>query len=161
MSQYYRTLAALRIYLGVFWSIYGTSKLNSFWLTTNGQFSDTVKEMIAHTSGPYHAFVANAVLPHTLLFSYLIAFGETLCGVSLVLGLFTRAGAIGGMFLTLNYWLTGAQYSSKWGLISLEAVIFFLSLFILLLPTNSVWSLDSLTGKRRTRPPKVIDEIAP
>lgn len=108
----------------------------------------------------YHAFVVNVVLPHTLVFACLIAFGETLCGISLVLGLFTEVAAIGGMFLTLNYWLTGAQYSSKWGLISLEAVVFFLSLFVLLLPTKGVWSLDSLIGRKRLRSPTVIGDLA-
>src|ERR1700722_2889863 len=110
MQRNDRILAGLRMYLGLFWLIYGTSKLNTFWLTANGQFRDTVQDMYAHTSGPYHAFVQTIVLPNVLLFSYLIAIGETLCGIALLLGLFTRAGAIGGMFLTLNYWLADGQY---------------------------------------------------
>jgi hypothetical protein len=46
------------------------------------------------------------------------------------------------MFLTLNYWMTGGQYSSYWGLISLEAVIFVLSLLTVLLPTEEYLSVD-------------------
>ncbi len=152
MTYYNRLFAALRIYLGLFWLIYGTSKLDSFWLRANGQFRETIADMATHTSGPYHDFVQAIVLPHALLFAYLIAVGETLCGISLTLGLLTRIGAAGGMFLSLNYWLAGGQYShGRWSVISLEAIIFFISLLVLVLPTNSVWSLDALVKRLRRR----------
>lgn len=152
MTNTQRTAAALRIYLGVFWLIYGTSKLDSFWLRANGQFRDTVQSMNSETAGFYHQFVSTFVLSHVLLFASLIAVGETLVGVSLLLGLFTRAGAVGCMFLTLNYWLAGGQYAhGKWSIISLEAVVFFMSVLVLLLPSDSVWSVDGRLLRARRR----------
>jgi uncharacterized membrane protein YphA (DoxX/SURF4 family) len=131
----------MRSYAGVLWLLYGTSKLPS-WLFSGTELVKTTRDMIKTTGGPYHDFVVSVVLPHGQVFSILISLGETLCGVSLFFGIFGKVGGLGGMFLTLNYWMTGGQYSSYWGLISLEAVIFVLSLLTVLLPTEEYLSID-------------------
>jgi thiosulfate dehydrogenase [quinone] large subunit len=53
----------------------------------------------------YKAFVEQTVLAHPALFATLIAWGETLVGLSLTLGLFAGLGALGGLWLSLNYGL--------------------------------------------------------
>ena len=136
----------MRIYAGVVWLLYGTSKLPE-WLFSGAVLVKTTRDMIKATGGPYHDFVVSVVLPHWHVFATLIAVGETLCGISLLLGLFGKLGGVGGMFLTLNYWMTGGQYSSYWGIISLEAVIFVLSLLTVLLPTEEYLSLDKILAR--------------
>lgn len=142
-SRVYAICTGLRVYAGVLWLLYGTSKLPD-WLFSGSELVKTTRDMIKTTGGPYHNFVVSVVIPHGQTFAALIAVGETLCGISLLLGLFGKLGGIGGMFLTLNYWMTGGQYSSYWGLISLEAVIFVLSLLTVLLPTEEYLSVDKV-----------------
>jgi uncharacterized membrane protein YphA (DoxX/SURF4 family) len=141
-------LAGTRIYVGIVWLIYGTAKLNPSWATQGGEFEKTVRETIAHTSGPYHDFVTGVVLPNIIVFAHLIAWGETLCGIALTLGLLSRIGGVGGMFLAFNYWMAGGQYASKWGLTSVEAALFVLSFLTVALPTSNVASLDNLLARR-------------
>lgn len=133
----------LRIYAGVLWLLYGTSKLPG-WLYNSAELAKTTRDMIKTTGGPYHEFVVSVVLTHPQVFADLITLGETLCGISLLLGLFGKLGGFGGMFLTFNYWMTGGQYVSYWGIISLEAVIFVLSLLTVLLPTEEYLSVDKV-----------------
>jgi uncharacterized membrane protein YphA (DoxX/SURF4 family) len=149
-SRVYGICAGMRIYAGVVWLLYGTSKLPG-WLFSGTVLVKTTRDMIKTTAGPYHDFVVSVVIPHGHVFAALISIGESLCGISLLLGLLGKLGGLGGMFLTLNYWMTGGQYSSYWGLISLEAVIFVLSLLTVLLPTEERLSLDKVLFRRRAR----------
>jgi uncharacterized membrane protein YphA (DoxX/SURF4 family) len=143
VRRIYAICTGLRIYAGVLWLLYGYSKLPE-WLHSSVVLAKTTRDMIKTTGGPYHDFVVSVVLPHAQVFAVLIALGETLCGISLLLGLFGKLGGFGGMFLTLNYWLTGGQYVSYWGVISLEAVIFVLCLMTVLLPTDEYLSLGKV-----------------
>ena len=95
-------LAAARIYVGAVWLTYGTSKFEPNWART--EFLSAIKDCIAGTSGPIHELLVNIVVPNQALFAQAIAVGETLVGISLILGFFTKAGALGGMFLSLNYY---------------------------------------------------------
>jgi thiosulfate dehydrogenase [quinone] large subunit len=146
-----RWLATARIYVGCVWFAYGTSKFKPDWART--EFLSTLKDCIAHASGPIHAFLANVVVPNQGTFAWLIVYGEMLVGVALILGLFTKAGAIGGMFLSLNYFLVTGQYKSRLGLESLELMLFVFSLLLLALPSARTLSLDLLL--HRVPKPKV------
>lgn len=44
--------------------------------------------------------------------------------------------------------MTGGQYASYWGLISLEAVIFVLCLLTVLLPTEEYLSIDKVFARQ-------------
>ena len=55
----------------------------------------------------YAAFLNNAVVPHTVLFSYLVTFGELAIGIALLLGAVTGVAAFFGAFLNLNFLLAG------------------------------------------------------
>jgi len=144
-----RWLAAARVYLGCVWFAFGTSKFEPDWART--EFLSAVKDCVAHSSGPIHAFLSGVVVPNQSTFATLIAYGETLVGIALVLGLLTKAGAIGGMFLSLNYFLMTGQYKSRLGLESLELMLFVFSLLLLVLPSARTFSLDSLVRRIRNR----------
>lgn len=57
--------------------------------------------------GWYASFLSNFVLPHAHTFSYLVAYGELLVGVALILGFLVGLTAFCGMFMNLNYMLAG------------------------------------------------------
>ena len=59
------------------------------------------------TIGFYAPFLKSTVLPNVGLFAWLVGMGEMLAGVSLFLGLATRLGGGGAIFLFLNYGLMG------------------------------------------------------
>ncbi|MBI2939555.1 MAG: DoxX family membrane protein [Chloroflexi bacterium] len=94
---------------------------------------------------PYQAFLQGIVLPNLLTFAYLIVLGELLVGLSLSLGLLTRLGAVGGMWLSLNYMLmkgfaTHGAYVDK--------VFFLVELVCLVGAAGLAYGLDTqLRGK--------------
>ncbi len=143
-------LAVLRIYAGAFWLIHGVPKfLGPQFL---GYLPEAAHKLAAGPPGPYHTFLVGTVVPHADLFAQMMRAGEVLVGVSLLLGLVTRAGAIGGMFLALNYMLAKGAMGVIDTYASLDAAAFALSFFNLVLPTAAVLSVDSrLRGRRRRR----------
>lgn len=70
--------------------------------------------------GFYRVFLVHVAMPKIALFAQLVGCGELLVGLSLALGLLTRAGAIGGMFLMLNYLLAQGELNGAEGYVSLE-----------------------------------------
>ena len=139
-------LGAARIYVGAVWLTYGTSKFEPDWART--EFLSAIKDCIAGTSGPIHLLLVNIVVQNQALFAQAIAVGETLVGVSLILGLFTKAGALGGMFLSLNYYFATGKYAHRFGLESLELLLFVVCLLLLVLPSARLLSVDSAISKR-------------
>ena len=144
-----RLLAFLRIYVGALWLAYGSSKLEPNWAAPSGEFYEAAKYSAGLIHGPMHEFIVQVVLPHAHLFGLLIAFGETLVGISLTLGLLTQAGAIGGMFLSANYFLAQGKYQVYLGIESIEALLFVCCALLLAGRSGAQASLDSFLFKRR------------
>ncbi|GAC1653529.1 MAG: hypothetical protein NVS9B12_03580 [Vulcanimicrobiaceae bacterium] len=142
-------LAALRIYAGAFWLIHGLPKFSDPQFM--GFMPPMTQKLAAGTSGPYHAFLTGFVVPHAELVSQLIRTGEVLVGVSLLLGLFTRAGAVGGMVLASNYILAKGAAQTIDTYAGLDFSAFAFSFFNLVLPTAAIWSADAALGRRRRR----------
>lgn len=153
LSQTYATwLAVLRIYTGVFWLFHGVPKLlNPRFATPGGMMSGMIQQNVAQSSGPYHDFLVTVVLPHAALFAHLVAWGETLTGVSLLLGLLSRVGGLVGVFLPLNYWLMKSGYSEWSTLGGLDWAAMALSFTHLVLPTSLVLGVDALIARRPRR----------
>lgn len=55
----------------------------------------------------YAELVQNVFLPNATLFSYLVAYGELLVGIALILGIFTHFAALMGVLMNLAYLLAG------------------------------------------------------
>ena len=87
--------AALRVYLGVVWFTYGRSKFEPNWAGGHHEFLSAVNDAAKGTGEPFRSLLTHVVIPNQAVFAQLIAFGETLVGISLILGLLTRAGAAG------------------------------------------------------------------
>src|ERR1022692_473572 len=119
----WRWLVFLRTYVGALWLAYGSSKFEPNWAAPKGEFYDAAKFGADSIHGPMHDFIISVVLPHPQIFGPFIAYGETLVGISLILGLFTRAGAVGGMLLSANYFFAQGKYQVYLGIESLEALL--------------------------------------
>jgi thiosulfate dehydrogenase [quinone] large subunit len=86
-------------------------------------------------SGWYATFIRDFVLQHIATFSHLVSFGEFVVGICLILGLFTGIAAFFGAFMNMNYLLAGT--------VSINPVLLFLSLFILMAwRVAGWWGLD-------------------
>lgn len=125
--------------------------LTGIGLLPRGDFYDAAKYASDHIRGPMHGFIVGVVLPHQNAFALLIGIGETLVGVSLVLGLLTCAGAAGGMFLSLNYYLATGKYQFLLGVESLELLLFISCLMLLALPSGRALSADAAIQRLRAR----------
>jgi uncharacterized membrane protein YphA (DoxX/SURF4 family) len=140
----------LRVYLGLVWFTYGKSKLEPNWAGGRHEFLSAVTDAASSTTGPFKAFLTSVVVPHQNIFAELVAYGELLVGIALILGLLTKVGAFGGVFLSLTYFLETGKFERHFGLMSFELMLFAVSLFILVTPADRFASIDS--ALRRTRP---------
>ncbi|PZR56075.1 MAG: hypothetical protein DLM50_09680 [Candidatus Meridianibacter frigidus] len=143
-----RWLAVLRMYTGIFWLIHGIPK----WMPGApfvARFGETTQKLAAGSTGAYHSYLVSVVLPNASLFGNLLRAGEVLVGISLLFGLLTRMGALGGMFLALNYMLAKNAMGSIDTYASLDAAAFVLSFMHLVLPSGYVWGLDRALRRRR------------
>ena len=96
----------LRLLMGFMWTSTGR-----VWLRADdpgGRVLEVIELSIERgtTSGVYRSFLESVVAPNTDLFATFATIGELAVGASLFLGLGTRLGVAGALFLALNYSLT-------------------------------------------------------
>ena len=106
-----------RLYAGYEWLVAGTEKLGDpAWTGAKAGTALTgfVKGALSKTAGAhpdvtgwYGAFLQNVVLPNAATFGWIVAIGETLVGVALILGLLTGIAAFFGGLMNVNYLLAG------------------------------------------------------
>lgn len=110
----------LRVYLGYSWFTSGMHKVfgegAAVWIGSKAGVAVTgfLKGALAKTAGPhpdvqpwYAWFINHVALPNAKLFSYMVAFGELLVGIALILGLFTTIALIAGLLMNFNYLFAG------------------------------------------------------
>lgn len=123
-----------RLYVGWEWLVAGYEKTTSpVWVgpkagvalagflmgalqKTGGEHPDV--------SGWYGWFLQHVALPNASLFSHMVAYGEILVGVALILGIFTGVAAFFGAFMNMNYLFAGT--------VSINPLLFLLELFLVL-----------------------------
>lgn len=124
MSQPSRWLAVLRILVG-FWFVKALwSKMDIIlaggffpFLGVEQRWIDVMPNIVARQAAEnpfpfYKAFLENTVLTHSTLFAELTAWGEVLTGLSLVSGGFAGLGALGALWLSINYGLASQHLSA-------------------------------------------------
>ncbi len=129
----------LRFYVGYEWFMAGWGKVqNPAWVGSQAgtAISGFLNGALAKTTGAhpdvagwYAWFLSSVAIPHAAFFSYLVAYGEVLVGVGLVLGAFTGIAAFFGAFMNLNYLFAGT--------ISTNPFLFFIQLFLILAWRNA------------------------
>jgi uncharacterized membrane protein YphA (DoxX/SURF4 family) len=151
-STYAFWLAIFRIYTGAFWLMHGIPKFThgQDFMPPTGMMTGFINNAITHTSGPYQWFLTNIVLQNASLFAELVRLGEVVTGLLLILGLFTRAGAVIGILLSLNYLTASGDLAHLTVLLSgLNSAALMLSLINLVLPTGRILGIDGLLARSK------------
>jgi uncharacterized membrane protein YphA (DoxX/SURF4 family) len=97
----------------------------------------------------YKQFLEGTVLPHSSIFAQLTAWGETVAGIGLTLGLLTGVASLVGLLLVINYGLA-TQWMSP-GQQGFHLVLFFLMLAFFFARAGRTWGLDRLLARRNPR----------
>jgi uncharacterized membrane protein YphA (DoxX/SURF4 family) len=148
-------LALIRIYTGAFWLMHGIPKFtqSETFMPPNGLIVNFINTAVQNTHGPYQSFLQHTVLPNLNIFAELVRLGEVTAGALLLLGLFSRVGALVGIVLALNYLSAkgGLTHLSMWS--SLDSTAFVLSFVNFVLPTGRVLGFDQFLGRKRVVAP--------
>ncbi len=135
----------LRVYAGYEWLNAALGKIgNPAWTGSNAgaAISGFANGALQKTGGAhpdvqgwYGWFLQHIVLPNAAAWSYLIAIGELLVGIALIVGIFAGIAAFFGAFMNMNYLLSGTVSSNP---ILLAIAI----LLVLAWKTAGWWGLD-------------------
>jgi thiosulfate dehydrogenase (quinone) large subunit len=98
-------LALVRAGTGLYFLVSALRKLTGGWLTSPDQMMQFLQKNGEQMPATYAGFIDNVVAPNAGTFALLIALGETVVGVSLLLGLLTRVGSIVAVWLLANFML--------------------------------------------------------
>lgn len=125
----------VRVWVGWQWLTSGWEKIagpgSAVWVgnKAGAAVGGFLKGALAKTTGAhpdvqnwYAWFVQHVAMPNAKVFSYLVAYGEVLVGLGLILGLLTLPALIAGALLNLNYLLAGTV-SINPVLLTLEAIM--------------------------------------
>lgn len=148
----------VRVYVGYAWLMAGWHKVGDpAWTGENAgaAVSGFVQGALSKTTGAhpdvqgwYAWFLENVVLENAALWGQMIAWGELLVGIALILGLLTGIAAFFGLFMNLNFMLAGT--------VSTNPVLFTLSILLVL-----AWRVAGYIGLDRYVLPKLGTPWAP
>jgi uncharacterized membrane protein YphA (DoxX/SURF4 family) len=115
------------------------------WLATMPKIVE--KQAVGNPIGFYKDFLEQTVLTHSSLFAHLTAWGETVAGLGLTLGLFTGLASVVGLSLVINYGLATQWMSS--GQQGFHLLLFTLMLAFFFSRAGRRWGLDGVIAKRK------------
>ncbi|GAA4021946.1 DoxX family membrane protein [Deinococcus rubellus] len=137
----------LRLYVGYEWLLAGWEKLTNpagVWVgakagtAVSGFLQGALHKASGDhpdVSGWYATFLERVALPNAATFSYLVAYGEILVGLALILGLFTGLAAFFGGLMNASYLLAGT--------VSVNPLLFILATWLVLgWRVAGWWGLD-------------------
>lgn len=111
------SIGLFRMMFGVLWLDLAWQKAP--WVIQDGQqfgwlYGWIWQEINHPTFSFYKAFLEGVVLPHFTLFGYMTFFTEIALGLSLLLGIFTVLGGVGGALWQLNIALGSYSVPGEW-----------------------------------------------
>ncbi|MDW0116666.1 DoxX family membrane protein [Sporosarcina thermotolerans] len=126
-------LTVLRVWLGVQWLKAGFGKVS-----TGFDASGFIQGAIAKSQGEnavvqgwYASFLETVALPNSGLFSFLVAWGELLVGLGLVLGALTIPALVAGGFMNLSFLWAGT--------ISLNPTLLLVAVLLLVMAKSAAY----------------------
>ncbi|WP_416151224.1 DoxX family protein [Salipaludibacillus sp. HK11] len=123
-------LTILRVYIGWQWLTSGWGKVTGEGFDASGYLNGVVNnEAVIEQYPTYHAFIENFALPNAGLFSIMVAWGEVLVGLGLIVGILTTAAAFFGLTMNFAFMFAGTISSNPWMIL--------LTVFILVAGYNS------------------------
>jgi uncharacterized membrane protein YphA (DoxX/SURF4 family) len=144
-----RTIAGVRIVASVFFLLFGEYKVAGPGFA-HGGFQTYLHDYIASSAlNFYRPILSTVVLPHAVLFGYLVGVLELLVGVSLLIGLWVRAASVLGilflMNLTLAAWWEPGHGAPLWRYFGARLDTLPLMMLLILFfasDAGRVWGLD-------------------
>jgi uncharacterized membrane protein YphA (DoxX/SURF4 family) len=145
-------MAVLRIMLGLWFAKALFSKMDLIlaggffpWLGVEPRWIELMPKLIAKQAAEhpllwYKSFLENTVIPNSTLFAQLTAWGETLVGISLVLGLFAGLGSLGALWLSSMYGLASWHVSPASA--GFHYMLITVSIVLFLARSGKAWGLD-------------------
>jgi thiosulfate dehydrogenase [quinone] large subunit len=107
-------LLPLRAYLGFTFVYAGLSKLGGRSFLDSASPTSMHATLLAVKGQSPIGGLLGPVVHHSFAFGLLIALGETAVGIGVLLGLFTRVAALGGILIALSLFLTVSWNASPW-----------------------------------------------
>ena len=161
MSHPDRWLAFARIVVGLYFAKSFVTKLGIVmvggvlplpgaterWITTMPKI--VAKQASDNPILFYKHFLENTVLTHPEIFAQLTAWGETVVGLGLTLGLLTGVSSIIGLFLVTNYGLA-TQWMSP-GQQGFHYILFVLMITFFFSRAGRTWGLDVRIAERNPK----------
>ncbi|GAB6992210.1 DoxX family membrane protein [Paenibacillus pini] len=112
----------IRLYVGYEWLTAGWGKIGADAWTgehSGAALQGFIKGALAKTGGEhpdvtgwYASFLENTILPNAKVFSWIVAYGEFLVGLGLILGLLTGLAAFFGGLMNVSYLFAGSLSSN-------------------------------------------------
>jgi thiosulfate dehydrogenase [quinone] large subunit len=118
-------LVPLRLFAGwaLLWA--GLTRLRAHWLTEPALSKEVGGWLERGAPFPWFApFLKSTVLPHAVLFSYLVVWGLILVGAALAVGLFTRPAALFGTAMMVAFALAQGEIPSATPAWAMAAICF-------------------------------------
>jgi thiosulfate dehydrogenase [quinone] large subunit len=152
-------LAVLRIVVGLYFVKSLVTKMSVVMLggvlpipAVSARWIEVMPKIVARQAsenpvGFYKHFLETTVIPNGSLFAHLTAWGETVVGIGLTLGLLTGLASLIGLVLVSNYglatqWMTPGQQG-------FHLVLFFLMLAFFFARAGRGWGLDAWLARRK------------
>lgn len=141
----------IRLYVGYAWLTAGWGKVRSdAWTGENAgaALQGFVQGALAKSqeggdvAGWYAAFLETSVLPNAKLFSFVVAYGEVLVGLGLIVGLLTGIAAFFGTIMNVSFLFAGT--------LSTNPLLFILATWLVL-----AWKVAGWYGLDRWALPKL------
>ena len=160
MSHPDRWLALLRIVVGLYFAKAMITKLGIVMVGgvplpgASERWINVMPKIIAKQAADnpvlfYKHFLEHTVLAHPEPFAHLTAWGETIAGVGLTLGLLTGIASLAGLLLAINYglatqWMSAGQQGFHIVLVALMIAFFFAR-------AGRTWGLDAWLWSTRPK----------
>lgn len=124
-------LAIIRVYVGYQWITAGFGKV-----TGGFDASGFIQGAIANAGGEnptvqawWGAFLETFALPNAGMFSFMVAWGEVLVGIALIVGIFTNFAALMGITMNFAFLFSGT--------VSTNAQMVVLTIFVIIAGANA------------------------
>ena len=159
MSRPGRWLAFLRIVVGLYFVKSLVTKMSIVFLggvlpvpAVSERWINVMPNIVAKQASQnplafYKQFLEGTVLTHPELFAQLTAWGETVVGLGLTLGLLTGVSSLIGLVMVTNYGLA-TQWMSP-GQQGFHLVLFALMLTFFMARAGREWGLDGWIARRK------------
>jgi thiosulfate dehydrogenase (quinone) large subunit len=152
-----RSLAFLRISVGIFFLIFGQYKVFGTQFTLHGGFQYWINRFLDGAAYPFMVSTLRGfVLTHATPIAFLVGYGELAIGIALILGILVRTASAFGLLFMLTLLFSSAypgpnavfwQYFGA----SLSQSIFALCFVAFLLGrSDQLWSLPALRARRNS-----------